>query len=235
MQWFENGNKAERFDGDMIEGHKFRGKVTLQSGEVVAEGDWYEGKLNGQGKAARLGYRLEGLFKNGELKSGTVTTPEGNQAKGSFQNLQLGGEGRLTMPDGATFQGQFHNGQPNGWGKKTLSNGDEFEGEFVNGNLPKGTATSKRLGVRYDGYLQDWKPNGKGIWRQNGHIADGQFKDGYLDGQGTLTFPDQSYYVGAFQGGGCTGAADRRSQGPDLQRALDERLLSTGGQDSKTF
>ena len=54
-------------------------------------------------------------------------------------------------------------------------------------------------GDKYEGEIKNKKPNGKGkYYAASGQIKEGNFKDGLLDGQGKITYPDGKEYSGEF-------------------------------------
>ena len=67
------------------------------------EGEWKDGKHNGQGKA---------------------TSPDGSICyEGELKDGKENGQGKLTYPNGSCYEGEWKDGNPTGTGKVTFPDG----------------------------------------------------------------------------------------------------------------
>ena len=123
-----------------------------------------------------------------------------------------------------------------GKGKGTLSffNGDNFTGDFWNGvRNGKGTFT-KLNGVKYVGeWINDaWHGTGvltwpKGVSQKPGFEYSGDFKNGFLDGVGTLKFVNGVIYVGDFKENKRNGIGVNVSENGEIQAGIFENQVLT--------
>ena len=123
-----------------------------------------------------------------------------------------------------------------GKGKGTFSffNGDNFTGDFWNGvRNGKGTFT-KLNGVKYVGeWINDaWHGTGvltwpKGVSQKPGFEYSGDFKNGFLDGVGTLKFVNGVIYVGDFKENKRNGIGVNVSENGEIQAGIFENQVLT--------
>ena len=92
-----------------------RGKFISPGGESY-DGQWHEGKYNGQGTY---------IFGEGKWK--------GDKYEGEYKNGKREGQGTYTFSDGKKYTGSFKNGKMHGQGILTSSNGNSYEGKWENG------------------------------------------------------------------------------------------------------
>ena len=151
-------------------------------------GTFHKGHRQGQG--AYYDY-LQGFCYRGEwLKGkyegkGCETSFDMNQTghcyEGQFSKGKRHGKGQLTMHR-YSYVGNWSNGKKEGYGvEKDEVNNENYRGYFVN-NLRKGKGQLKSLGGSYK-------------------IYDGDFKAGVYEGQGTIIYEGNNYYIGSFKNG----------------------------------
>lgn len=143
---------------------------------LVHEGEFKNGRLNGQGKR-------EMLF--------------GSVAEGDFVNGSLGGQGKISgcYLTGEIHEGEFKNGKfaegtcTYSDHKKYTLFGDVVRGDVLEGKFPDSV------------HMQ-----GKGkITRGDGTIEEGNFYRSRLEGKGKITYPDGTIKKGIFHNGRLTG------------------------------
>ncbi|GAB6012004.1 MORN repeat-containing protein [Viscerimonas tarda] len=143
---------------------KTNGKLVLNNGHCVYEGEILDGKATGKGFLRwDDGENWEGTFING-VPNGQCKRfwDDGMYVEGVFENAQpvgdvklyqpnvglfegpLNGRGKckMTYPDGSYYIGECVDKQPDGWGKKVQPGLSEREGEWRGGE-PHGYSINK--------------------------------------------------------------------------------------------
>lgn len=80
-----------------------------------------------------IGKFTKGQWKNGSLKNGKQTLPNGDVYEGQFSNDLYHGKGLLTKKEGAIYDGEFEKGERHGSGTQIFG---ENKGQYV-GNWKK--------------------------------------------------------------------------------------------------
>ena len=81
------------------------------------DGQWQDGKYNGQGtyifgEGKWKGDKYEGEYKSGKREGqGTYTFSDGKKYTGSFKNGKMHGQGILTSSSGNSYEGKWENGK----------------------------------------------------------------------------------------------------------------------------
>lgn len=132
-----------QYIGEFDENKTGRGKFI--SDNMRAEGNFINGKLNGQGKMTKMGeiYQevCEGTFKNGLLNGqGMRDNTLSGKATGTFKNGLLNGQGKIVEYGGTVREGEFKDDLLQGRGTVTHSNGSMETGEFDRNHLKDGYA-----------------------------------------------------------------------------------------------
>lgn len=150
---FRNGllqgeGRRKNADGTVEEGYFIDGLLNGQGKKswfdeneithIVYKGNFLDGLAEGEGTIFSV-HNAEsivshGLFKNGRLSSGSITSPNGI-IDGVIRNNRLEGPGKRILADGTREAGEFHEGYLNGKGKRIYHNGIVEEGQFVEGLL----------------------------------------------------------------------------------------------------
>ena len=145
------------YSGEVLDGVP-HGQGVWHDDEESFEGEFKNGRANGQGKHSR---------KNGSVYIGVIR-------QGLFQDY-----GVFTHPEGFREEGQFKDHELHGQGKRVWD-GIVFEGEFVGDQLHFGTITHPD-GRRWEGEFKDDKLHGPGkMTAVNGVISEGQYREGRL-------------------------------------------------------
>ena len=99
------------------------------------EGEYKEGKKNGQGKLTlHDGSVYIGSFINNKIEGeGVYKWSNQQEYKGTFKNNKMDGEGVFTWPDGRVYKGHYNNDKKNGYGEFTWPNGKIYKGFWKNG------------------------------------------------------------------------------------------------------
>jgi hypothetical protein len=101
-----------KFNGTFINGMKFFGKYTYQSGAI------YEGYFKNEKRDSIGNFRysngdfFEGVFINDQKLYGTYTYKNGNEYKGAFQDNKPHGFGEFKLKNGVKKEGFWNNGIP---------------------------------------------------------------------------------------------------------------------------
>jgi eukaryotic-like serine/threonine-protein kinase len=113
-----------------------RGKISMQQGRVVYEGDLVNGKPSGKGKVAAKTYYCMGDFLNGELNGrGFCKYTNGDRYEGEFRNDKFNGKGMIKYANGDRYEGEFRDDNLDGKGIFIRKNGDREEGIWKRGQL----------------------------------------------------------------------------------------------------
>jgi hypothetical protein len=138
--WTQNGNPLIKCEGEWREG-KMQGQGYCASvGGDRYEGGYRDGKFDGRGALVLAdGTRIEGEFRNGDLDGrGTWTYKNGSRYEGQYRNSQRNGQGIYTTANGSKYEGSWQDGKPNGYGKGTANDGQVYEGNWTNGCFQQG-------------------------------------------------------------------------------------------------
>lgn len=180
----EHGNGLYKFtDGTVISGLFNNGQIVQTATIVYKNGDVFEGKI-------------KNLKKEGE---GIYKTAKGETYAGTFMNDEISGRVKITYSDGTIYDGEFKNGKYNGKGTILYKNGTRIEGQFVNSEPSGDFKIYFENGARYFGKVNNaYSPHGKGtLTRRNRSEYVGDFFEGKMHGNGTMTFEDRtSTYTG---------------------------------------
>lgn len=159
------------------------------------EGDYVNGEWHGKGRYSYPdGGYYEGDYVHGKqtgkckIYFGSASPFNGALYEGDIVDGQWTGRGKIAYTDGSGYEGEYLNGQWNGHGKYTSADGGYYEGEFV-------------MGVQ-TGHCRVYF--GGSIWA--GATFEGTVENSFWGiADGTLTFPDGSFYEGAFESGHFSG------------------------------
>ena len=176
-----------------------KGRMQLSTGGVE-EGEWRADKLHGQ---CKIIYANESVY-TGQCTSGQFSgqgrfedRATGLVYEGSFLSGQYHGQGRLSQP-GYAYDGSYVAGMRSGHGKEVFENGDQYEGEFAR-NLRHGR-----------GVMRATTLDGAAI------VYNGEYKDGVIQGQGTLEV-GAAVFKGEFKGGIFTRGLVRTTTGRSIE------------------
>ena len=132
---FLNEKKC-KYVGDFISTRRW-GKGELTTDKIHYEGDFYDNKMNGNG---RIRFLRDGI-----------------EYMGTFKDDQIDGFGVFKWKNGDMYKGYVKAGKMNGFGKYKYANGKEYSGYFN-----RGEKSSEKMRK----YLL-WKQNGYGVSSQN--------------------------------------------------------------------
>ena len=165
------------------------------------EGQFVQGRLQGQGKLTVAHGVYEGQFADGDLNGpGRYTGTDGQRYEGAFVDGEYDGEGALTDAGGDRYQGRFTKGQFTGTGRMTDGSGTVVLGEFSN-FVPSGVMEVQYTGgIVFVGEMQGSRPKGPGELRLPGGMRiRGDYSAGYLE-TGEVDYPNGDRYRGALMG-----------------------------------
>jgi len=186
-----------------------KGKLTLtdkSSGYELEsyDGEWLNGKRNGQGTAVKNGDKWEGEWKDNLMHGkGTLSNiNNGESYVGNWLNGRKHGIGTYKWGNGDEYEGNWFLNNKQGKGIYKWKDGRKYDGEWVN-NKKHGKATLFFAnGDKYVGeFLNDWK-EGSGIYTwTNGDEYNGEWVKDQRTGYGKYTFQDGRVYLGQFIAG----------------------------------
>lgn len=145
----------------------------------IYEGEWKDGKKNGQGKCT---------YVDGEIYDG------------EWKDDKKHGHGKFIWSSGNIYEGKWKFDKRHGQGKYKWTSGNIYEGEWIDGNIGGHGKYTWITGETYEGSWKEDKKHGKGkeIW-PDGNIYEGEWKNGKRNGQGICTFPNGDIYEGEWK------------------------------------
>jgi len=144
------------------------------------EGEWLDGKKNGQG---------------------TATYSTGSEYVGNWLDDKMHGQGTSTYADGDKYIGDWKDNKRHGQGTYTWANGNKYVGESKNDKIHGLGTYIWKSGRTFKGNWKDSRRHGQGTytgWGKNKYV--GEYKDGVRSGKGTQT-DEKSTYVGDWKDG----------------------------------
>lgn len=188
------------------DGKVFKGSIAGDTwqGEVIYPenhrcqsygGTLKDGVLNGEGfLKMKDGDSFQGVFKDGEIISGTAFFKDGSTYEGSFKSTKAHGKGTYTYANQDVYKGELRGGLPSETGKLTRLSGEEFEGTFKKGEITSGTLNYPNE-MHYEGTFKNRKPHGNGQFTfPDGTICKGTYQNGELT-VGTLFFREGAEFL----------------------------------------
>ncbi len=192
-------------DGDkktgIYEKGKYLGKVSFYNKPVGTTGCLNGDCDNGYGMKYYSGNdRYFGYFKDGKRDGyGAYYWDDGTHWSGQFVQNLLTGYGTYFFISGEKYVGFMENSIRNGWG----INYDPYTGIKKIGFWEKNTLVTPKSSLQKDGNTTgcisgDCK-NGYGKYVYNNGYYEGNFKNGFRNGQGSYFFDIGDYYTGNFK------------------------------------
>ncbi len=183
------------------------------------EGNFKDGKPDGEGEKRAGDSFYRGSWKNGELNGyGEYISSDGSFYKGGWKNGKYDGKGELfqyTYSEGIiayeqdgkgerqqlTYKGGWKDGKYDGYGIITHADGTSYGGNWKDG-VYHGQGTCRYAdGTVWEGEWQDGAcVNGCGFQKlENGETYDGELKNGKREGMGTCHYKDGKTYEGEWK------------------------------------
>jgi hypothetical protein len=188
------------------------------------DGEWTDGKMNGEGTLIYNNkYKSETFYKgqfNNNMKNGVgkMKHVNGDIYEGEWTDNMKNGKGKMKYVNGDIYEGEWTDEMKNGKGKMTYENGNIYEGEWTY-NMKNGKGEMTYNNGYYEGdwkndmrdgkgkmtytygdvYEGDWKNdmmNGKGKMTNVIGVYEGDFEDDFRNGKGKMTYTDGNIYEG---------------------------------------
>jgi len=171
---------------------------------VEYTGDWVNGKMHGKGKWTYKCNEYTGEFReNLKHGNGEMVYFSGNIYSGEWENDTPHGKGVLVHPSSEKYEGEFKQGAKNGYGTMTFSSGDVFDGYWKD-NKPDGQGTFNfHNGTTYAGNFLNGRFHNYGVLSctASGTKYEGEWANGFKEGNGRMEYQDGSSYDGCWKGG----------------------------------
>ena len=155
------------------------------------------------------GDKYTGYFKDGYRSGdGNYIYADGERYVGKYENHKRNGYGTYYWTDGATYAGTWKDGNQDGIGTYIKADGTKqvgkfekgsFVGQSNSGNLASNSSAASTCvtGNCENGFgIYTW---GSGNWEGDKYI--GEWKDGYMSGQGFYQWHSGSKYIGTWESG----------------------------------
>jgi len=127
-------NGKLKFEGEYLNGKRNgQGKEYYDNDKLEYEGEYINGKRSGKGKEFHFNGKLkfDGEYLNGKKLIGIIYDENGNFSKTLTKRYYYN---KIYNWFGIGFEGEFLNGEKNGEGREYYGNGQlEFFGEYLNG------------------------------------------------------------------------------------------------------
>ncbi|CAG9323827.1 unnamed protein product [Blepharisma stoltei] len=166
---------------------KINGRGRLCSPEKILEGDWYDGRLYGEGKEkSRDKSSYKGSYKDGLYDGlGKSEHSDGSEYSGEFLRGERHGYGEYNWNDGSVYQGDWREGKFHGIGKYTDSMGNIYEGGWKDNRMNGYGEYAWADGRKYRGNYVDDKKHGYGeFYWPDGQVCRGNWINGKQHGKG---------------------------------------------------
>ncbi|GEM_PF-636341 len=153
------------------------------------------------------GDKYKGYFKDGYRSGqGTYLYSNGERYDGSFENHKRNGYGTYNWTDGSNYIGNWEDGNQDGSGSYTKVDGTKQVGKFEKGSYIGESNKSNTSTAAQSKCLTGDCDNGFGIytWGQGNWEGDkyiGDWKSGYMSGQGYYFWHSGSKYIGGWESG----------------------------------
>lgn len=131
LEWFRDGVLMVRYSGH-LEGGRITGQGELTEREIKYEGTWKDGKLREGSATYPDGRRYSGKWDLGSWTRGVLTAPGGYRLEERWYEGQLTGKGTARGPQGQ-YEGNWTKGVPEGAGVFVTHDGRRFEGKWRDG------------------------------------------------------------------------------------------------------
>ena len=184
-----------------------KGTKYYSNGDILYEGDFINGKFEGNGKYFyENGECYVGQFKN-NLKNGKGTEYYSNgtiKYEGEYINDKAEGNGKYILENGEYYIGQWKNDLPNGKGTKYYPNGKIlYEGDYIN---DKAEGYGKYVYEDGEFYIGQWKDGlrngeGKHYYSNGKNKYDGSWMNDEPEGYGKNIYEKGEYYEGQWKKG----------------------------------
>ena len=137
---------------------------------------------------------------------GSLYYQNGVKYEGIFIKSKLNGIGRYITEHGICYEGIFKKGKMQPKGKQIMADEEGnliiYEGT-LNNYIKEGKGILETKAYKYEGDFKNDKRSGKGIlkYKDNGNIYEGDFLDDKLQGYGIYTFQNKKTYEGQIENG----------------------------------
>ena len=192
---FPNGDV---YVGDFEDGFRQgEGELTFAKGGFY-KGGFLHDEFDGHGQLEVNQLVYEGYFKNGRMdgKGKYEDKQSGLTYDGSFKNDSFHGNGVLNI-DKERYEGKFVKGKKHGFGSYYYDDYSKYEGTWRS-NMKHGKGEYHyQSGNNYKGSFRKDKKDGYGVFNYaNGDRYEGEFKADKYHGQGVFEYADKSVYKG---------------------------------------
>ena len=206
-----------------------KGLIIDTNGNVIFDGEWEKGKMNGLGVSFNPSSTYVGQFENNiENGKGIVYTKNGTiLIDGEFSNGIEKANGKMYHPDGTiSYEGELVNLLPNGLGTQFENNGRKYYGYFKdNQRNGHGIVYNSDGTISYNGEWKNNSASGFGISYLNSEKYKGEFKNGQPNGKGVLTYANGENVQGLWENGNFISTQNNTA----TQNTSDERTYFPEG------
>ncbi|KAM3134868.1 hypothetical protein pb186bvf_013037 [Paramecium bursaria] len=153
---------------------------------VLQQGYFNNGFLEGEGIQIKKNYYFQGIFKQGEKIKGKEKT-NSHEYEGDYKYDKWNGQGKLRDQFGI-YEGDFKNNMKDGSGEMVYNDGRSYKGFWYQDRMYGLGMFTWPDQCKFIGNYQDDQKEGYGeFYWADGLIFKGQFKQGLMHGFGILT------------------------------------------------
>lgn len=195
----EFSNEIGDYYGYIKDGKPSRRGILKYKDGSVYDGEWKNGKYDGEGVFSCLEYTYKGNFLNNYPNgNGSILFYDYSSYVGSWKDGMANGQGVMKFSNGDVYNGEWLSNEFNGNGTYMFSTGDIYIGGFANG-LQSGDGMYMGKNFSYSGGWEEGWINGFGtIEYENGEVYEGNFVENQKYGYGKYSFNSGNVYEGEF-------------------------------------
>ena len=200
VQTYLKNQTAEGF----YEGYVLNGKPDgigsmLYNDSSRYEGSWSNGEWSGNGTYYTKTDTLAGEFEDGKLNGIGIYKTQDFSYDGDWLDNKPDGIGYAVASDSSFYSGNWSEGKRNGYGDMMFSNGDSYFGSWTDNQFDGiGTYTYAQNGDSYYGEWKNGLQNGLGTYKANDFEYTGNWEEGWINGEGRITYANKDFYEGRF-------------------------------------
>lgn len=134
----ENPTKMTYYEGYFCNNLYNGPGFLLEPGIRLSQGNWEDGKLNGEGTILDLRSHYEytgGVYQGLPHGFGELRYENGYSYSGDFKNFLKHGKGTLTYANGDVYKGNFEENYKSGFGVMKWRDGRKYKGNWQNGEM----------------------------------------------------------------------------------------------------
>ena len=184
--------------GYMVDGKPSRRGIMEYADSSVYDGEWKNGKFDGEGIFCNNKDSIAGEWAEGKLDGYATHISEDFSYQGEYIDGVPYGYGTVLFADSTFYSGWWENGKKSGYGDLLYPNDDFYFGDWLN-DLQDGYGTYYY--ANGDSYVGQWESglqHGEGTYTSATFKYTGNWEEGWINGEGRMDYSNGDYYEGNF-------------------------------------